>query len=166
MERFTFPCAMDKEGHRQTSRSENGTIAGRWLPWQQRHSWSSLTSVLLKARSTRATNAPVTGESYSAYMEAYQCRRVTVVCFTGARIRAFIWRKHWSMCSLAASLTLLLRRSQSRRLLTGRKLSTTCQLSSVITCSGTVLQDTDAFWWQQKHSVNTFCLFQQRVPLC
>lgn len=144
MEKFTFPCAMDKEAHRQTNRSENGTIAGRLLPWQRRHTWSSPKCVLLKARNTRATNAPATGECCGAWMEAYPHHRVTVLCFAGARIRVFTWRKPWSMCSLAASLTLLLKRSQSRRLLTGRRLSVTYQLSSVTTCSGTELEDTEA----------------------
>lgn len=36
-ERSTFPCAMGRVGHRWTNRNESGTTAGRWLPWQQRH---------------------------------------------------------------------------------------------------------------------------------
>lgn len=94
---------------------------------------------------------------------AYQCSRVTLACFAGARIKVFMWRKPWSMCSLAASLTLLLKRSQSKRQLTGRTLSINYQLSSVITCSGTVLEDTCAFWLDNnwyislKHSLSISC---------
>ena len=34
--RFMYPCATDRAGHRWTTRSESGTTAGRWFPWQQR----------------------------------------------------------------------------------------------------------------------------------
>lgn len=35
--RSTFPCATGRVGHRRTTRNESGTTAGRWLPWQQKH---------------------------------------------------------------------------------------------------------------------------------
>lgn len=61
-EKCTWLYATAREARHVTAQWENGTIVGRWLPWQPRLASFSTRSILLITTDTKVTNARVTGK--------------------------------------------------------------------------------------------------------